>query len=113
MITFPETLNALEMVMDLLKAASELETALNDADDDLVGLMSMMKFAHDKNFNDPEAALKYIDDVLIPQLNGTRQSLGAGTEDTIERLKRAKAQVERLVVRLRILDEGNIGNFLI
>jgi len=113
MITFPETLNALEIVLDLLKSAAEVETAVNDANDDMDGLRSMMEFAHDKNFSDARAALKYIDDVLIPQLNGSRQSLETVTEEPIKRLKMAQAQVERLVIRLRILDDGSIGNSLL
>lgn len=113
MITFPETLNALEIVLDLLKSAAEVETAVNDANDDMDGLRSMMEFAHDKNFRDAKAALKYIDDVLIPQLNGSRQSLETVTEEPLKRLKMAQAQIERLVLRLRILDDGSIGNFLL
>lgn len=110
MITFPEALNALEMVSESLRMAAELETALADARDDLADLLSMMEFAHSKQFQDPAAALKYIDDVLASQLNGIRHSLDSGTEEPIKRLKLSIDQVDRLVLRLRMLAEGNMGN---
>jgi len=110
MITFPEALNALEMVSESLKTAAELETALADAKEDLAGLLSMMEFAHSKKFTDPDEALKYIDDVLVSQLNGIRHSLDSGTQEPIRRLRLSLDQVDRLVLRLRMLAEGNMGN---
>ena len=113
MITFPETVNALEMISEHLRTAAELEAALQDALEDLAGLLSMMEFAHDKKFADSNAALKYIDDVLVPQLNGIRHSLESSTEEPVKRLNLSINQIERLVLRLQMLSEGNFVSFVI
>ena len=42
-----------------------------------------------------------------------REMLAGAAREPIKRLKMAMAQLERLVLRLRILDEGSIGNFLL
>jgi hypothetical protein len=112
MITFPETLDGTERVAELLKSATDLETAINDAIEDLAGFLSMLEYAHTKKFRDSEDALQFIDNVLTPQLVGIRDSLGAGTEPHLKRLKIAGDLAERLRVRLHMLIDSSMDNFL-
>jgi hypothetical protein len=112
MITFPETLDALERLSDNLKGIDDLDSVLRDADDDLEGYLQLLQFAHNKNFKDAEDALAYIDQVLVPQLRGLRDALKTGRRDPIKRLKLASDQTERLVLRLRMVVNGDMGEFL-
>ena len=112
MITFHEMVNIAERLAEMLKSASDLETALKDTTEDMAGFLSMLEYSHEKGFVDVGASLQYIDNVLIPQLIGIRDSLGAGTEEHLKRLNTAKELAERLVVRLRMLEDGAAGDFL-
>ena len=112
MITFHEMVNIAERLAEMLKSASDLETALKDTTEDMAGFLSMLEYSHEKGFADVSASLQYIDNVLIPQLIGIRDSLGAGTEEHLKRLNTAKKLAERLVVRLRMLENGAAGDFL-
>ena len=112
MITFHETVDIAERLADFLKSASELDTALKDATEDLAGFLSMMEFSHEKGFEDAEEALQYIDNVLIPQLLGIRDSLEAGTEAHLKRLNTASDLAERLKVRLQMLRDGSVSDLL-
>jgi hypothetical protein len=112
MITFHETVDIAERLADFLKSASELDTALKDAIEDLAGFLSMMEFSHEKGFVDAEEALQYIDKVLIPQLLGIRDSLEAGTEAHLKRLNTASDLAERLKVRLQMLRDGAASDLL-
>ena len=112
MITFHETVDIAERLAEFLKSAAELDTALKDAIEDLAGFLSMMEFSHEKGFEDAEGALKYIDNVLIPQLLGIRDSLEAGTEAHLKRLNTASDLAERLKVRLQMLRDGAASDLL-
>lgn len=112
MITFHEMVNIAERLAEMLKSASDLETALKDTTEDMAGFLSMLEYSHEKDFADVGASLQYIDNVLIPQLIGIRDSLGAGTEEHLKRLNTAKELAERLVVRLQMLENGAAGDLL-
>lgn len=112
MITFPETLDALERLAENLRSIEDLEAVLHDADDDLAGFLSLMEYAHKKDFASAEEALDYIDNVLVPQFRGLRDALRTGRQEPIRRLKLANDQAERLVVRLRMVVNGDFGEFL-
>jgi hypothetical protein len=112
MITFHEMVNIAERLAEMLKSASDLETALKDTAEDMAGFLSMLEYSHEKGFADVSTSLQYIDNVLIPQLIGIRDSLGAGTEEHLKRLNTAKELAERLVVRLRMLENGAAGDLL-
>jgi phage shock protein A len=112
MITFHETVDIAERLAEFLRSASELDTALKDAIEDLAGFLSMMEFSHEKGFKDAEEALQYIDNVLIPQLLGIRDSLEAGTEAHLKRLTTASDLAERLKVRLQMLRDGAASDLL-
>ena len=112
MITFHEMVNIAERLAEMLKSASDIETALKDTTEDMAGFLSMLEYSHEKGFTDVSTSLQYIDNVLIPQLIGIRDSLGAGTEEHLKRLNTAKELAERLVVRLRMLENGAAGDLL-
>ena len=113
MITFHEMVNIAERLAEMLKSASDLETALKDTTEDMAGFLSMLEYSHEKGFADVGDSLQYIDNVLIPQLIGIRDSLGVGTEEHLKRLNTAKELAERLVVRLRMLENGAAGDLLV
>lgn len=112
MITFPETLDAAERLADLLKSSANIESALEDAAKDLADFLSVLEYMHTKEFSDCQDVLNFVDNVLIPQVLGIRDSLQASTKPHQKRLKMASDQAERLVVRLRVLVNEGIDGFL-
>lgn len=112
MITFPETLDALERLLEHLRAVEQLAATLEAAVGDLDGCASLLDYAHEKQFQNAEEALQYIDNVLKPQIRGMRDSLAAGMTDPMRRLQTALEQADRLVVRLRMVVEGDADDFL-
>jgi hypothetical protein len=112
MITFPETLDTAERLAELLKSSSNIETALEDAAKDLADFLTVLEYMHTKEFSDTEDVLNFVDNVLIPQVLGIRDSLQAGTDTHQKRLKMAHDQAERLVIRLRVLVNDGIDGFL-
>jgi hypothetical protein len=112
MITFHETVDIVGRLAEMLKSASELEVAINDTTTDLASFLTMLEFSHTKDFKGAEDALQYIDTVLIPQILGIRDSLTAGTNEHLKRLNTARDLTERVIVRLRMLDNGSFGDFL-
>jgi hypothetical protein len=112
MITFQEMLDGVQRVAEMLRAAEELQTALEDGLEGMDDLVSMMAFSHEKEFQSVEMALDYIDQVLMPQLRGLRDSLTTSTEDQLRRLRIASASAERLAIRLQMLGDGGVENFL-
>jgi hypothetical protein len=113
MISFPETLSAVERLSDLLKSATDLELAVKDTYVAMDSYISMCEFSHTKQFKDAKSVISYIDNVLIPQLLGIRDSLEAGTEEHLKRLKVAGDQAERLMLRLQMLVNGSAGDLLL
>ena len=112
MITFPETLDALERLSENLHAIDNLDASLNAALSDLDDSLSMLHYSHEKKFKDAEEALAYIDQVLVPQLRGIRDSLAASTAAPVKNMKLASEQTDRLVLRMRMVVEGDVGEFL-
>lgn len=112
MISFQETLDGIERLSEMLKSADEIDTAVNDGLDDMDDLLDMMAFSHEKELESVQQALAYIDQVLIPRLRGIRDSLDSSTEEHLKRLRIASESAERLAVRLQILREGDVDNFL-
>lgn len=112
MITFRETVDVVGRLAEMLKSATDLELALKDTDNDLASFLTMLEFSHTKDFKDAKDALQYIDTVLIPQFLGIRDSLRTGTTEHIKRLRTAQDLADRMIVRLRMLENGAIGDFL-
>ena len=112
MITFPETLDAAERLAEFLKSTENIGSALEDASKDLADFISVLEYMHTKEFSDTQDVLNFVDNVLIPQVMGIRDSLQASTDPHQKRLKLAHDQAERLVVRLRVLVTDGIDGFL-
>lgn len=112
MITFPEAVDVLESVSELLKAVRQVEATVDGTIDDLDSVLAVLGFAHNKDFQKIEDALQYLDNVVKPQMVGVRDSLKMGTEDQLGRLKQAREQMERLVLRMRMVVDGDVGDFL-
>jgi hypothetical protein len=112
MITFPETLDALERISENMRSVSEVETAIGDTVDNLNEYITLLEFSHEKDFKDPQEALDYIDHVLIPQLRTIIAALQAGHEEPSKRLRLASEQTNRLVMSLRMVVDGDVGGIL-
>jgi hypothetical protein len=112
MITFPEALDVLENVTELLKAVRAVEATVEGTVDEMDSVMAVISFAHNKEFENPGDALQYLDTVVLPQMSGVRDSLQLGTEEHITKLKQAREQMERLVLRMRMVVDGDVGDFL-
>jgi hypothetical protein len=106
MITFPETLDAAERLAELLKSSASIDTAVKDAAKDMADFLSVLEYMRTKEFNDAQEVLKFVDNVLVPQLMGIRDTLEAGTQAHFKRLKMASDQADRLVTRMRVLVDG-------
>ncbi len=112
MLTFPETLDALERVREQLKSVAELEAAVTAVAEDLAEYVSLLRYSHDKDFQSAEEALKYIDSVLIPQMRGIRDTLGTGTDEPLKKLNAAHEQMDRLVLRMQMVINGDVDGLL-
>ncbi len=112
MITFPEALDILERSTELLKAVREVEATVEGTVDELDSVLAVLSFAHNKEFQNVGDALNYLDNVVQPQMVGIRDSLKMGTDDQIARLKQVREQIDRLVLRMRMVVEGDVGDFL-
>jgi len=112
MITFPEALDVLEQVSELLKSVRQVEATVEGTVDELDSVLAVLGYAHNKEFQNAGDALQYLDKVIQPQMVGVRDSLKMGTEDQLSRLKQAREQMERLVLRMRMVVDGDAGDFL-
>lgn len=112
MLTFPETLDALERMREQLKSVAELEAAVQSVAEDLAEYVTLLRYSHDKEFESADEALKYIDHVLIPQMRGIRDTLGTGTDEPLKKLKAAHEQLERLVLRLQMVINGDVDGLI-
>ncbi len=112
MISFPEAVDVLERATELLKAVREVEATVEGTIDELDSVMAVLGFAHNKEFQNVDDALTYIDNVVTPQMVGVRDSLKMGTEDQLARLKQVREQIERLVLRMRMVVDGDVGDLL-
>ncbi len=112
MITFPETLDALERLSENMHAIDRLDASIHSALNDLDGFLSLLQYSHEKDFQNAGDALEYIDTVLVPQLHGIRDSLVTSTEDPVKRIKLAGEQTDRLALRMKMVVNGDMGEFL-
>jgi hypothetical protein len=112
MITFPEAVDVLERVSELLKAVREVEATVEGTVDELDSVLAVLGFAHNKEFQNVDDALQYLDKVVQPQMVGVRDSLKMGTDDQLARLKLAREQMDRLVLRMRMVVDGDVGDLL-
>jgi hypothetical protein len=112
MLSFPESLDALERIIEQMKSLRALKANLTAVEDDLEGFRKLLEYSHQKDFQSVDEALAYIDTVLIPELRGMSDTLKAGTDEPLQKLKVAREQLERLVLRMRMVVDGNVEDFL-
>ena len=108
-ITFDQTLDAVERIFDHLKSAAELENQLEHARANLMDFAKMLEFAHQKDFQSSDEALEYIDKVLIPNLYGIITALESGTDPQLKRLKVATEHTQRLLASLQLVTGNDTG----
>jgi hypothetical protein len=106
MISFRETLDAVERQFELLRAVSDVAVALDKALEGLRNFRLMLEHSHEKQFESVDSALEYIDKVLIPQLISLHDGLQTSIKPPLQKLSQARAQSERLVTQLRTFSEG-------
>ncbi len=103
MITFDQTLDAVERISNLLKAVDDLEYQFVYSSANLSDFANMLRYAHKKEFKDADDALQYIDKVLQPRLTGIIQALESGAEEHFKMLKTASEHSERLRSSLELV----------
>lgn len=103
MITFDQTLDAVERIYEHLKSASKMGNLIDHTRDNLTAFADMLEYAHQREFESTEDALKYIDTVLLPQLQGIISALETGTEEPVRRLNAASDAAQRLVTNLELV----------
>jgi len=112
MLSFPESLDALERIIEQMKSLRALKANLIAVEEDLEGFQKLLEYSHEKDFQSVDEALSYIDTVLVPELRGMADTLKAGTDEPLQRMKLAREQLERLVLRMRMVVDGNVEDFL-
>lgn len=106
MISFRETLVAVERQFELLRSVSEVAIAIDKTLEGLKHFRLMLEHSHQKKFQTVEEALDYVDKVLIQQLNSIHDSLQTSMKPPLQKLSQARAHSERLMTQLRIFSEG-------
>ncbi len=109
MITFDQTLEAVVRIHDLLKSSQKIEVLISSASANLTSFQSMMGYPHEKDFQSVQEVLDYIDEVLMPQLDGIVDALQSGTEEHLKRLVAARDHTERLMVSLEMVTDVASG----
>ncbi|HSB90509.1 MAG TPA: hypothetical protein VLD63_10845 [Anaerolineales bacterium] len=112
MITFRETLDGMDRLSELLRSAPDLESAVGQALHGLADLRSMLDSPRVRQAKTPDELRDYIDRVVLPQLAGVRDALDIGTKDRFKKMRTAGEQVERMIVRLRMLVDGSVDGLL-
>ncbi len=109
MITFDQTLDAVERIYDQLKSVAELENQIEHARANMMDFATMLEYAHQRDFQTSEEALGYIDKVLLPRLHGIITALESGTDSQIKRLKVATEHTQRLLANLQLVTGNDTG----
>ena len=111
MITFDQTLDSVERILEHLKSVAELENMIDHLADNLNDFSSMLEFAHQRDFKSSDEALEYIDKILLPRLQGIVDALESGTTDPMRRLIAATEHTQRLLANLQLVTGESSDNF--
>ena len=106
MITFDQTLDAVERIYEQLKSVDRVESQIDHVRANLADFAIMLEYAHKKEFKSTEEALQYIDIVLLPRLQGIITALVSGTEEPLKRLSTATEATKRLLANLELVTGG-------
>ncbi len=107
MITFDQTLDAVERIYEQLKSVDQVESQIDHVRANLDDFAVMLEYAHKKEFQTREEALQYIDKVLVPRLQGIITALVSGTEEPLKRLSTATEATKRLMASLELVTGGS------
>ena len=111
MITFDQTLDSVERILEHLKSVTELDSMIEHVKDNLDDFSDMLGYAHQREFKSADEALEYIDKILLPRLQGIIDALQSGTEDPMRRLTAATEHTQRLVANLELVTGDSADNF--
>ena len=111
MITFDQTLDSVQRILELMKSVEEVDSQIDHTRDNLADLVDMLEYAHEKDFENVEAALDYIDKVLLPRLRGINTALESGTSDPLHRLGAATDHTKRLLANLELVTGSSPDSF--
>jgi len=103
MITFDQTLDSVERILEHLKSVGELENMIDHLQDNLNDFSGMLEFAHQREFKSTEEALEYIDKILLPRLQGIIDAQESGTTGPMRRLTAAMEHTQRLLANLELV----------
>ncbi len=110
MITFDQTLDSVVRIHELLKSQDKIGILIASTSANLSDFRTMLRYTHQKDFQTVDEALRYIDEVLLPQLKGIIDALESGTEEHLQRLGAARDHAERLMVSLEMVTDGGSGD---
>ncbi len=111
MITFDQTLDSVERILEHLKSVAELDNMIDHLQDNLNDFSGMLEFAHQREFKSTEEALEYIDKILLPRLQGIIDALESGTTDPMRRLTAATEHTQRLLANLELVTGDAADDF--
>lgn len=103
MITFDQTLDAVERIHDHLKSVAAIQSQLEHGRENLQGFAKMLDYAHQREFKSTQELLTYIDKVLVPQLQGIITAFESGTEPHLNKLQAASEHTKRLLANLQLV----------
>lgn len=112
MISFRETIDGLERLNELLRSVSDAEEAVQRALSGLADARAMLDSARVRQAASSHDLRDYIDRVVIPQLTGVRDALEMGSADSFKKLRTAREQADRMVLRLQMLSDGSVDSLL-
>ncbi len=111
MITFDQTLDSVERILEHLKSVAELDRMIEHVKDNLDDFSHMLEYAHQREFKSTDEALEYIDKILLPRLQGIVDALESGTTDPMRRLTAATEHTQRLLANLELVTGESADNF--
>lgn len=111
MITFDQTLDSVERILEQLKSVAELDSMINHVKENLDDFSDMLEYAHQREFANTEEALEYIDKILLPRLQGIIDALESGTADPMRQLTTATEHTQRLFANLELVTGESADNF--
>ena len=111
MITFDQTLDSVQRILELLKSVDEVDSQIDHTRNNLADLADMLEYAHKKEFGNADEALEYIDKVILPRLQGIITALDTGTGDPLKRLAAATDHTKRLHASLELVTGDSNDSF--
>ncbi len=111
MITFDQTLDSVERILEQLKSVAELENMIDHVKENLDDFSDMLEYAHQREFQTTDEALEYIDNILGPRLQGIIDALESGTAGPMRQLTTATEHTQRLLANLELVTGDSADDF--